>query len=474
MNSRTFSQDMQIAFARLSGDFNPMHVDAVAARRLVFGRPVVHGVHTLLWALDEAAGEGRLSGGLKSLRAAFRQPLLVGQTATVRLAPDGATSGVVQVDERLILEFQFTPAEVTAAARPEIPDRAPPSTACAALTFEQAVAAAGDVELVFSREAARGFFPRLVQTLPAEQLAVLLAATRIVGMCCPGEHSLFAEIQVDFHHASETTARLTYSVAHADPRFSRMVLRIEGAGATGKLTTFYRPPPVRQAAVVDLLGRVRPGEFAGARVLVVGGSRGIGEAAAKLLATGSAEVCLTYQQGRSDAERVDAEIRAAGFHSTMLELDVERPAEELAARLSERGPFTHMIYCATPRIEQQRTTIFSAERFGRLCAVYVVGFLHVVQAIHREDQPLGVLYPSTVFLDELAPDFPEYVAAKAAGEALCAVLEKRLAGLRILRPRLPRIRTDQTAALMASAVAEAADVLLPCLRKLVGGGRPIG
>ena len=34
---RTFTPDYQNRFAALSGDFNPMHMDAVAARRTIFG-----------------------------------------------------------------------------------------------------------------------------------------------------------------------------------------------------------------------------------------------------------------------------------------------------------------------------------------------------------------------------------------------------------------------------------------------------
>lgn len=57
MISRLFTMADQLAFAALSGDYNPMHVDAVAARRLIYGRPVVHGIHLLVWPLDGWLGE---------------------------------------------------------------------------------------------------------------------------------------------------------------------------------------------------------------------------------------------------------------------------------------------------------------------------------------------------------------------------------------------------------------------------------
>ena len=59
-----------------------------------------------------------------------------------------------------------------------------------------------------------------------------------------------------------------------------------------------------------------------------------------------------------------------------------------------------------------------------------------------------MLYPSTVFLDELPTDMAEYCAAKAAGETLCQLLVRRHRGLRIDYPCLPRVATDQTASLL--------------------------
>lgn len=42
----TFRQDDVLAYAGLTGDMNPLHIDARAASRGRFGRPVVHGMLT--------------------------------------------------------------------------------------------------------------------------------------------------------------------------------------------------------------------------------------------------------------------------------------------------------------------------------------------------------------------------------------------------------------------------------------------
>jgi len=48
MKSQVFAKSDQDMFSRLSGDYNPLQTDPVLARRLIFGKQVVHGVHLLL------------------------------------------------------------------------------------------------------------------------------------------------------------------------------------------------------------------------------------------------------------------------------------------------------------------------------------------------------------------------------------------------------------------------------------------
>jgi 3-oxoacyl-[acyl-carrier protein] reductase len=68
-------------------------------------------------------------------------------------------------------------------------------------------------------------------------------------------------------------------------------------------------------------------DLAGQTALVTGGSRGIGRAAALLLARAGADVALTYHTRRDDAEAAASEIRALGRRVHVAGGDLGRPEE---------------------------------------------------------------------------------------------------------------------------------------------------
>jgi acyl dehydratase len=84
--SRTFSMADQIRFATVSGDRNPMHLDAIVARRTQAGVPAVHGIHLLLWSLDVLARAHAGQASIRRLTVHFNHFVAIGETVTATRA----------------------------------------------------------------------------------------------------------------------------------------------------------------------------------------------------------------------------------------------------------------------------------------------------------------------------------------------------------------------------------------------------
>ena len=102
--SRTISEADIMAFAGLSGDWNPMHVDAEYAKTSPFGQRVAHGLLGLSIASGLAMQLGFLDRTVEaftSLDWKFRAPIYIGDTlhieaeVTQKKAVPGGLGGFV-------------------------------------------------------------------------------------------------------------------------------------------------------------------------------------------------------------------------------------------------------------------------------------------------------------------------------------------------------------------------------------------
>jgi hypothetical protein len=461
---RTFTLEDQLSFARLSGDYNPMHVDPVAARRTVFGAPVVHGVHLLCWAMDNwLRDRGAGMGALSKLNCRFNRGVLVGDKAAVVVLKDGEEFTLqIRKDQTDTSSFQgcMGPGLTDTETLP-----GPALLNCRENDFAAAAKARGVMPLGYCPSTARQLFPHLALSLPAVQIATLLATTRLVGMECPGLHSLYSAMDLSFATQIVGPPEMKFHTEHADDRFGLLRLAVEGPGFTGKLRTFLRPAPSRQARMADLAPLVEKTEFAGQRAVVVGGSRGLGEVTAKLLALGGAQVVITYHRGKEDAEAVSSEIGTGGGDCSAAFFDSNQPERMVLADLP-----THIYYFATGHITSEKGQIFSERLFADYCRYYVTGFANTAVALAGDSPSVDLLYPSSVFLEEPA-EMAEYCAAKAAGEELCRQLAARFPGWRLHAPRLPRMLTDQNNGFLPGAARAPATIMLPHLRAMVRRSR---
>jgi NAD(P)-dependent dehydrogenase (short-subunit alcohol dehydrogenase family) len=458
LTSRSFGLNDQIAFARLSSDWNPMHLDPVFARRTQVGAPVVHGIHNLAWAADTVLQSHPLK--VVSIRARFLQPLYLDELASVRIRDrtDRQIELEVVAANTVVALFKLSSEPGKIANGPK------PATVAVAqlsqpvdLPFEQLVDRAGAVAIGDGEVRAR--FPALTDCIGLPAVRALIATSQIVGMACPGLHSLFAGLEVNCDRNGNQESALAYAVTKADARFRSLQINVSGSGIVGKLDAFARPPPPAQAGMTEISPRVAGNPFAGQRSLIVGGSRGLGEVTAKIVAAGGGRAVITYLESRTDAERVSAEILRAGGQCETMHYDVLSPAAE---QLRQLGNIDCCYYFATPKIFQRKSTLFEPEKLRVFLNFYADGFFNLCTALaHAGPRRLAMFYPSTVAIDEAVGTTTEYAMAKSAGELLAKGINEFMPNIYVTCRRLPRILTDQTATVGVASAANALDVMLP-------------
>lgn len=315
-----------------------------------------------------------------------------------------------------------------------------------------------------------GMFETLADLTSERFVAELASLSRLVGMECPGLHSIFGGFKVTAD-GDTRQEQLSWSVSRVTPEFSALRIGVTGRELSGTLTAFVRPEPQRQPTSGELADHVAPTEFEHVRALIIGGSRGLGELTAKLLAAGGAEVIVTWHRGRDDAHSVASDIRSSGGTASTLHIDVADPSRGLQTLPAQSGLPTHLFYFASPRITARRVRMFDPAVFRMFAASYVEGFARTIEACRAiEVDRMVAFFPSTVATEWSDPDLVEYAAAKAAGESMARALDASQDWLDVLVERLPAVATDQTVTLTTGRrTADPLPLMAALLRRACGG-----
>jgi len=292
-------------------------------------------------------------------------------------------------------------------------------------------------------------------------------------MEAPGLHSMLSKLDLKIARSSRSNAvrtALHYVVASHDFRFRKARITVTGQNITGEINVFVRVPPVAQVSMEEVAAYVNHSEFVGMRALIVGGSRGLGEVTAKLIAAGGGIATITYSLGKADAEEIVRQIRDWGGDTDTLPYDICKAPQSQLDGLPR--PPTHLFYFATNTIYKQKQSVFAPPVFQEFIQFYVQGFYDLCTALSEADQKtsankrLVIFYPSTVFIEQRPPGMTEYAMAKAAGEQMCADMNRALPRLHVVTRRLQKLLTDQTAGVIPERDLSAVLTLLPVVREM--------
>lgn len=168
-------------------------------------------------------------------------------------------------------------------------------------------------------------------------------------------------------------------------------------------------------------------EFSGKTVLVTGGSRGIGRAAALRLGSEGARVGVNFATRRDKADEVVREIAASGGSAVAVQGDVTS-AEDVQCMVEETraafGPIDMLVHSAGLSILEKAENV-TFETWRQVMSVNLDGTFHVIYAL--KDEMIARKFGRMVLLSSIAAlrerkNQVHYSAAKAGVIAMSRCL----------------------------------------------------
>jgi NAD(P)-dependent dehydrogenase (short-subunit alcohol dehydrogenase family) len=264
----------------------------------------------------------------------------------------------------------------------------------------------------------------------------------LVGMELPGESALFSKLVLHFHEVSPFPATMGYraSIASVDSRFGQ--IRIDVSLLTGAATLIsgqcwsYIRPVLPEVEEIDSTG-VRPDSLAGRTAVLFGSSRGLGAAMKRALELrGAAVYGLSRSVNAGDPSRTEVGDAA--------DPDASRRLQERIS--SEHDRLDFLICNACPPVLPLRLEPNAAGRISAYINLAVSLTLtplsEFLDLLNRSDGCVVII--SSASVDHPVKEWPHYVAAKQAVEALGCVASLQYPRVRTLIVRPQKLLTSMT------------------------------
>ena len=233
LGKRTFLPSDQEKFSALSGDYNPIHVDAPAASDTFAGQCTVHGMHITLWALELFTL--RHGSAAIKFKVDFRKLIYLNEDVSCDWDEKKAKllvtkDGIVAAEIKLLLGVLIPndDAPVSSQSNPvQCIERS--FLECREL-LSQPFNGHGDPALTGE------MFPNCCLVYGPMAVYEMATISYVVGMECPGLHSLSVAYAIEF---KSSVTKPFYSVLSTDERFKLVASAIKGQTLSAEIEAIH-------------------------------------------------------------------------------------------------------------------------------------------------------------------------------------------------------------------------------------------
>ena len=434
--TKSFSVNFVNKFAKLSGDYNPIHINQN-------DNSIIHGMALVLQSLEDLKVINKYNS-IEYLKVNFNKFLYINEEFNINYKKNKNFYDIIIYKSnykicKIILKlskrnFNNRHSHITTD---------PPKTKILN-KINLAKKNIGILDLYLSSKSLSDIFPNISKYFDKYVISIILSFSRLIGMTIPGKYSIFSNFEFSFQKNKILEPNLNWSLINFDKRWSYFSIKIHNNSIDGCLNAFERPKPVSQPTYQEILKIKRKYNFKKKRVFVIGGSKGIGEVCVKLLASYGAEIVFTYNSSYNNAKKIIQQCNKKNM--SCMKFDISNFNRLKLEKLLIDHKFDYILYFATPKIFHDPKPFIDAKKLNNFFRYYILELIEFLNILNKITQKkVRFLVPSSVAVDDSIDEIKEYTIIKKFSEIIFQ--DQIFNNILIKIYKFHRVKTDQTASI---------------------------
>jgi FkbH-like protein len=417
----------QKIFSELSNDYNPIHLDEKYSYKTLFNKPIIYGILLTIKSLDNLKIKKRQK--INYIKAEFINFVNINDLITIDY--DTNIIKIYKENNILCTKIKYLLSDDN---DNELIFKNNNNNLINPLS-DQNPKESYLYNLNINLEILEKYYNNVFHNFNLLQIFQIINLSTFVGMITPGLNSIFNSFELSYiDNNYNDLYTLFFNIDNFDKTHKICLYNFEGKNINGNITCLYRPESIRQIKIKDL--KIDNEQFKNEKVLVIGGSRGLGEVISKIFFAGGADVTLTYFNCHEEALNIQ---RESENKIKILKYDVLNDYYNIN-NITNNVEFTKIFYMATPKLNKYNT--FNNDMFENYYNYYCKGFILLFNTINKNNLKY-IFYPSTMYLD-ITNDYLEYTLSKNIAENIVNNLKNNNNNICFDCIRLPRLLTDLT------------------------------
>ena len=427
----------QVNFIKISNDKNPIHLIKDNLSKLNLEGTVVHGMNVVLTTLEILTKKKDInSSKIYQIKCKFLKIIYLNEILKIKFKKNKdkiivfvLSNNLKCLELEILLSYEIFPKDNIKLIKSKYdhPKKNSP------LSRKKLV----KINHIFDLKNIIKIYPNLSKELNYKIISSFIMMSTSVGMFWPGKNSLFVGFDVFLKKVEKKNIDLV--ILKTDKRTNYSIINYKSYYCVGKLFTFFTKEKVQQPSFSYLSKKITKKNLKNHKALVIGGSRGLGELTAKIIASSGGIVTITYNKNKSLAKNLVEIFRSQKLKLKIQELKINKDGNFNHKTLKKKN-YNCLYYFPTPIIFRKKSQKFSPKIYKEFYNIYCKALIKIIKILNIKN--LIIFYPSTVFNCIDNKNFVEYILAKKKGAEKLKIMKKKLKFVPFIK-KLPPLKTDQ-------------------------------